>query len=345
VSSVLSSGLLAIEMTARTIKKIIDEKLRWELAQKSSENAFTNMVCNYLNKIFSNSPEIWNEIHKKLSAYYLDGQELDTRSCIWSFIPDKIELTKTNSQDSSSEDYDSTPREEERPYHGPELLFAKIQKLLGIQFNDTFVKSLFHAKTRILTSGMKNIFTPLMVNSFHGKIKHMHVIYHAEGQLWKWIKDDRLKNGSSLLLSKKYCSLMAAQKFDDALVAHPTSVASLRWAVKCRYDYWKERCNKSITLKHEHDFVTMQFKFAIQLNPTDINTYVLFHEVLMDSLQFEEAEDILLDYLENVDPLDKTIKIHYMTFLYKAPIEKKEHFVNKRKEFKKELSASKSSSL
>jgi len=166
----------------------------------------------------------------------------------------------------------------------------------------------------------------------------MHVISHAEGQIWKWIKDPRLAISTSIL-SKRYCDHVAALKFEEALVSHPTSIASLRNAVLCRFEFWSPPKNYS-----KYQFVNTQFQVAQDLDPTDALTSVMFHEAKLAFNKIDEAEDILLDYLQN-QPLDDLIKRTYVAFLNKygpkeEQLEKKAHFLALRKHFKRKLRAS-----
>lgn len=315
--------LLAVEMAARTIKKMIFASMRDHLFKKqdSTELTFIELVCDQLNLIFQQNQNTWDTINKNICTYYQAGpkyQDFKANQVIWENIESEVRIS------------------------GPKLLFAKLQKFLGLSLVPEFSKMVYNSKNLLESITNKLLLNPMVITGISGRIKHLSIISHAEGQSWKWMKDDRApgyqKSIANQCLSAVYCNLNAATKFDEALVSQPSSVVTMSNAITYRYKYWKELQHEDLK-PSQIAYVKCLFNSVINLEPLNTRTTIMYYEALLNLNLVDEAEEVLLNYLDK-NPLDKVVKQRYLLFLDQHHKEEKADFKQLRRTFKEQINQS-----
>jgi tetratricopeptide (TPR) repeat protein len=281
-------AILFIEMCARTIRQEINAAFQAHMRALAVplEEPYRLLLVDFLNKIFGNS-DASSVFWKKMKLCII--QKFERQNFTDEELSDSFDIRQLMAHDHPS-----------RRESGKFLLFIRLKKLMGFIFDEITEHA---AITSLVFYDQPRPFDDIDLRSIGARVKHMGVVNHARGYIYKMrgsdLKDKDFEK-ATIMLQK------ARENFEEVLESNPTNFVTLRNCGQVLQQIETINAKKSncewLDLENPTVATAKEYYFrAVEVSPRDTHSLYQYAQFLVKCQQNEEAEEYFLRSLE-ADP-------------------------------------------
>ena len=270
--------LLYTEMCVRTVRSVINAAYRDHMKQLAVplEEPYRLLLAHYLNKLLGNSAaaeEFWAYLREKVVEKFtpaaLGPKAAAPDFCLRNLLAHEYPGGRTS---------------------GFRLLYVRLKKLMGFKF-ETITEQ--EARTREAFYRQTTPFDDIDMRDIGLRVKHMGVVNHARGYIFKMRASKLTDDGKKLIMLHK-----ALKNFEDVLESDPTNFVTLRNCGQVRQQMedlsLKKQSGKPpkhLPLSRPGVIMAGEFyKRAVEASPKDTHSLYQYAQFLVRCDQVPENE-------------------------------------------------------